>query len=252
MKIFDLTGKTALVTGGGRGLGRGIALALAEAGADVAVTSRTVDEIKAVSKEIESFSRRSFFQELDVRDANSMRSFVERIVKEQGQIDILVNAAGVNIRRPFLEITAEDWDFVMDINLRSVLLTSQLVIPYMAKMGKGKIINLASLTSQIGLKDLAIYGASKGGVAQITKAMAVEFAGDGIQVNAVGPGYFSTKMTKPVFDDEARRQWLISRIPMRRTGEDNDLAGVSIFLASNASDYITGQTIYVDGGWLAS
>lgn len=252
MKIFDLTGKTALVTGGGRGLGRGIALALAEAGADVALTSRTEEELKVVSKEIESLSRRSFYQDLDVRDANSMRSFVERIVEEQGHIDILVNAAGVNIRRPFLEITAEDWDFVMDINLRSVLLTSQLVIPHMAKMGKGKIINFASLTSQIGLKDMAIYGASKGGVAQITKAMAVEFAEAGIQVNAIGPGYYRTNMTKPAFDDEARRQWLISRIPMRRTGEDHDLAGVSIFLASNASDYITGQTIYVDGGWLAS
>lgn len=252
MRIFDLTGKTALVTGGGRGLGRGIALALAEAGADVALTSRTEEELKLVSKEIESLSRRSFYQVLDVRDANSMRSFVERIVEEQGQIDILVNAAGVNIRRPFLEITAEDWDYVMDINLRSVLLTSQLVLPYMVKMGRGKIINFASLTSQIGLKDMAIYGASKGGVAQITKAMAVEFAEAGIQVNAIGPGYFSTKMTKPVFDDEARRQWLISRIPMSRTGEDNDLAGVSIFLASNASDYITGQTIFVDGGWLAS
>lgn len=252
MKLFDLTGKTALVTGGGRGLGRGVALALAEAGADVAVTSRTADELKTVCQEIEGFSRKSFYQDLDVRDVDTMKMFVERIVEEQGHIDILVNAAGVNVRRPFLEIKAEDWDFVMDINLRSVLLTSQLVIPHMVTNGKGKIINFASLTSQIGLKDMAIYGASKGGVAQITKAMAVEFAEAGIQVNAIGPGYYSTKMTKPVFEDEARRQWLISRIPMRRTGEESDLAGVSIFLASSASDYITGQTIYVDGGWLAS
>jgi 2-deoxy-D-gluconate 3-dehydrogenase len=140
----------------------------------------------------------------------------------------------------------------MDVNLRSVLAASQIVIPYMQRVQQGRIINIASLTSEIGLRDMAAYGASKGGVSQLTKAMAVEFARDGIRVNAIGPGYFKTRLTEPVFRDEQRRDWILSRIPLGRTGEDRDLAGAAIFLASAASDYITGQTIYVDGGWLSA
>ncbi|GAX89009.1 glucose 1-dehydrogenase [Effusibacillus lacus] len=252
MRLFDLSGKTALVTGGGRGLGRGIALALAEAGADVAVVSRSKEELENVCQEMSKFSVRTFYQNMDIRDTEEMKSFVAKVVEEQGTVDILVNAAGVNIRRPFLEISESDWDFVMDVNLKSVFLTSQIVLPYMRKQQSGRIINIASLTSEIGMKDIAAYCASKGGVSQITKAMAVEFAEEGILVNAIGPGYYKTKLTEPVFNDDAKRDWILSRIPMRRTGEANDLAGVAIFLASPASDYITGQTIYVDGGWLIS
>lgn len=252
MRLFDLTGKTALVTGGGRGIGRSIALALAEAGADVAVTSRTKDELEKVCGEITEFSRKAFYQEMDIRDMNVMSEFTERLVKEQGSIDILVNAAGLNVRKSFLEFSEADWDYVMDVNLKSVMKCSQIVIPYMLKQKQGSIINIASLTSQIGLANAPAYCASKGGVSQLTKAMAVEFAQEGIRVNAIGPGYIRTKMTDAVFQDEKRVEWMLSRIPMGRTGEETDLQGLAIFLASKGSDYITGQTIYVDGGWLSS
>ena len=252
MKLFDLKGKTALVTGGGRGIGRTIALALAEAGADVALISRTKEELEQVCREIKQFSCKSFYQQMDIRDTDTMANFVDWLVKEQGSIDILVNAAGLNVRKSFLELSESDWDYVMDVNLKSVMRSSQVVIPYMREQRQGVIINIASLTSQIGLTNMAAYCASKGGVSQLTKAMAVEFAHEGIRINAIGPGYIRTKLTEAVFQDEKRMQWILSRIPMGRTGEESDLKGVSLFLASEASNYITGQTIYVDGGWLSS
>lgn len=252
LKLFDLHGKTALVTGGGRGIGKSIALALAEAGANVAVTSRTENELKNVADEISAFSRKSYYSPVDVRDKKSITSFVEEVVAQEGKIDILVNGAGTNRRLPFLEITEDDWDFVMDINLKSVLFTTQAVLPHMKKNKYGKIINIASLTSEIGFNNMTIYGASKGGVSQITKALAVEFANDGIYTNAIGPGYFKTEMTKVLFEDQEKVDWMLSRIPLNRIGNVEDLQGTAVFLASDASNYLTGQTIYVDGGWLIS
>ncbi|MFG6114147.1 SDR family NAD(P)-dependent oxidoreductase [Halobacillus sp. MO56] len=252
MKQFNLTGKTALVTGGGRGIGKSIALALAEAGANVAVTSRTESELKQVKEEVEEFSRKAYYSVVDIREKESIEYFVEEVVEQEGKIDILVNCAGTNKRLPFLEITEEDWNFIMDINLKSVLFVAQSVIPHMQKQQYGKIINIASLTSELGFKNMTTYGASKGGVSQITKALSTEFAEDGIVTNAIGPGYFKTEMTKSVFDDEKRVEWMKSRIPLKRTGNVEDLQGAAVFLASEASDYITGQTIYVDGGWLSS
>ena len=250
--LFDLNGKTALVTGGGRGIGRGIALALAEAGANVAVTSRTESELKSVASEISVLSRKAYYSTVDARNKEEIINFVEKVVQEEGKIDILVNGAGTNKRVPFLEVTEEDWDFVMDINLKSVLFATQAVIPHMKKQKYGKIINIASLTSEIGLNHMTIYGASKGGVSQITKALAVEFADDGILTNAIGPGYFKTEMTKVLFEDQQKVEWMKSRIPLKRTGNVEDIQGAAVFLASDASNYITGQTIYVDGGWLIS
>jgi NAD(P)-dependent dehydrogenase (short-subunit alcohol dehydrogenase family) len=250
--LFDLNGKTALVTGGGRGIGRGIALALAEAGANVAVTSRTESELKSVASEISALSRKAYYSTVDARNKEAISNFVEKVVQEEGKIDILVNGAGTNKRVPFLEVTEEDWDFVMDINLKSVLFATQAVIPHMKKQKYGKIINIASLTSEIGLNHMTIYGASKGGVSQITKALAVEFADDGILTNAIGPGYFKTEMTKVLFEDQQKVEWMKSRIPLKRTGNVEDIQGAAVFLASDASNYITGQTIYVDGGWLIS
>jgi NAD(P)-dependent dehydrogenase (short-subunit alcohol dehydrogenase family) len=252
LRLFDLNGKTALVTGGGRGIGRGIALALAEAGANVAVTSRTESELKSVASEISALSRKAYYSTVDARNKEAIINFVEKVVQEEGKIDILVNGAGTNKRVPFLEVTEEDWDFVMDINLKSVLFATQAVIPYMKKQKYGKIINIASLTSEIGLNHMTIYGASKGGVSQITKALAVEFADDGILTNAIGPGYFKTEMTKVLFEDQQKVEWMKSRIPLKRTGNVEDIQGAAVFLASDASSYITGQTIYVDGGWLIS
>ncbi|WP_408008421.1 SDR family NAD(P)-dependent oxidoreductase [Pseudalkalibacillus sp. A8] len=252
MKRFDLTGKTAVVTGGGRGIGKSIALALAEAGANVAVTSRTEAELKQVVHDIEALSRKAYYAAVDVRDKENIVSFIDEVALKEGKIDILVNGAGTNKRLPFLEVTEEDWDFVMDINLKSILFTTQAVIPHMRKQKYGKIINIASLTSMIGFKNMSVYGASKGGVSQITKALAVEFADDGILVNAIGPGYFKTEMTKEVFEDAQRVEWMKSRIPLKRTGHVEELQGTALFLATEASDYLTGQTIYVDGGWLIS
>jgi len=252
MQLFDLKGKTAVVTGGGRGIGRAIALALAEAGADVAITSRTDEELIKVGKEIEDFSRKSFYKAMDVRDKKSIDQFVAEIVEQQGSIDILVNAAGLNVRRAFLDFTEEEWDFVLDINLKGTVLACQTVLPYMIKQKQGKIINIASLSSVLGFKDMAAYAASKGAVSQLTKALAVEFAEQGINVNAIGPGYFSTKMTEPVFSDEKKLEWMMMRTPMKRIGEDLDLQGVAVFLASEASRYMTGQTMYIDGGWIVS
>lgn len=252
MEIFDLSGKTAIVTGGSRGLGRAITLALAEAGADIAVISKTKVELEKVHEEITQLSRKCMYEALDIRDAAAVRSFVERVANEQKSIDILVNAAGITVRKKFLDLTEDDWDLILDVNLKSCFTTSQIVIPYMQKQKNGKIINIASLTSEVAINETAAYGASKGGVKQLTKAMAVEFAKDGIQVNGIGPGYFKTKMTEPIFNEESRLQWMLSRTPMGRTGVAGDLAGAAVFLASTASDYMTGQIIFVDGGWLAN
>lgn len=251
LKQFDLTGKTALVTGGGRGIGRSIALGLAAAGANVAVTSRTEQQLKEVTCEIEAMSRKGYYSALDIRDQSSVKEFVKEVVEKEEKIDILVNAAGDNRRSPLLEVTEEDWQYIIDLNLKSVLFTTQAVIPYMQKLQYGKIINIASLTSVLGFKEMGTYAASKGGVSQLTKTMAVEFAEDGITANAIGPGYFKTNMTKSVFEDATRVEWMKSRIPMGRTGELAELQGAAVYLASDASKYVTGQTIYVDGGWLS-
>lgn len=252
MNNFDLSGKTALVTGGGRGIGRTIALALAEAGATVAVISRTESELKEVAEEIKTLSQKSYYESVDILDKEAIVSFVKYLIKKEGKIDILVNGAGTNKRIPFLEIDENDWDSVMDINLKSVVFASQAVIPYMRQQKHGKIINITSLTSEIGLKNMPMYGASKGGVSQLTKALAVDFADEGIFVNSIGPGYFETKMTESLFQDEKRVEWMKTRIPLKRTGNLEDIKGAAVFLASEGSNYITGQTIYVDGGWLIS
>lgn len=253
MRLFDLTGRTAIVTGGGRGIGKSIALALAEAGANVVVASRTESELKQVCEEIETtYGRKAYYRTLDIRDQQSIQNLVDYAIQEEEKIDILVNGAGTNVRGRLEDYDEADWDFVMDVNLKSVYLMSKAVIPHMKKRKYGKIINIASLTSELGFVNMPAYAASKGGVSQLTKVMAVELADDGILTNAIGPGYFKTEMTKPVFEDEERVKWMLSRIPLKRIGNLEDLKGTAVFLASSASDYITGQTIYVDGGWLIS
>jgi NAD(P)-dependent dehydrogenase (short-subunit alcohol dehydrogenase family) len=249
MYLFDLSGKTAVVTGGGRGLGKGVATGLAEAGANVVLVGNIEEDLKKTHSEL---ALNSNYYVLDVRDTQAVENMIQDVVSTQGSIDILVNAAGVQVRKPFLEITEEEYDFVLDVNLKSTFLLSQTVIPVMKEQGRGKIVNFASLTSAIGIRNVAPYVASKGGVAQLTKALALEFAEDGIQVNAIGPGYYKTEISKELFQDKENVNKLLSRIPMNRTGEPKDLAGTAIFLSSSASDYITGQTIYVDGGWLSS
>lgn len=253
MKLFDLTGKTALITGGGRGIGKSIATALAEAGADIIVASRTEAELKEVCSEIEKdYGRKAYYKTVDVTRQDSVEELVEFAIEKAENIDILVNGAGTNVRKTLVDLEEKDWDFVMDVNLKSVYLVSQQVLQHMIEKRSGKIINIASLTSELGFPNMPVYAASKGGVSQLTKAMAVEYAEYGIYANAIGPGYFKTEMTKVLFEDEARVEWMKSRIPLGRVGNLEDLQGTAIFLASEASNYITGQTIYVDGGWLIS
>lgn len=248
---MSLAGKVALVVGASHGLGRGIALALAEAGADLALAARSQGDLEETAGLARRIGRRALTLPADVRNLAQIRSTVERTLAQYGKIDILCNAAGVTRRKPILEVGEEEWDDVLDTNLKAVFFTSQMVARHMIPRRRGKIINIASLTSVIGIENIAVYGASKGGVAQLTKAMAVEWAKYRLNVNAIGPGYFRTKLTEAVFADPQRKAWIDGRIPFGHTGEPEDLAGAAVFLASEASDYITGQILFVDGGWTA-
>ncbi len=252
--FFGLEGKVALVTGAGRGLGRAMALALGQAGSDLALVSRSENELREVSEKIKSLAakRRVLLFPKDLALSEEIPGLVENIQAQFGRIDILVNNAGRNIRGPAENFDIQDWDAVVDLNLKSVFVIAQAVGRVMIRQGYGKIINTASLTSFIGLPDMVAYCASRGGVAQMTKALAVEWARYGIRVNAIAPGYFRTQLTQPLFQDPKRKEWILSKIPMGRTGDaEKDLSGVVVFLASPASDYLTGQTIVTDGGWLA-
>lgn len=252
LEKFSLTGKVAIVIGASRGLGRGMARALAEAGADLAIVARTSSSLEALAEDVKELGRRCLVLPSDVSKRSEMQVVVNRVIQAFGKIDILVNSQGTQVRKPAFEMTEQDWDGLMSVNLKSVFFFCQAVGREMARQGKGKIINVASLTSVIGLPNTSIYGASKGGVAQLTKALAVEWAPHHINVNAVLPGYYKTALTEDLFKDEDKAKWVLSRIPLGRTGLPEDLTGTVVFLSSEASDYITGQIIPVDGGWLSS
>lgn len=249
---FSLKGKTAMVIGASRGLGQGMAKALAEAGADLALVARSISSLEAFAEEMKALNRRCLVLPKDISKPSEIQEVVKRVIDFFGRIDILINSQGTQVRKPAFEMTEQDWDDLMSVNLKSVFFTCQAVGKEMVKQGKGKIINVASLTSVIGLPNISIYGASKGGVAQLTKALAVEWAPYHINVNAVLPGYYLTAMTEVLFKNEERRRWILGRIPLGRTGVPDDLAGTVVFLSSEASDYITGQIIPVDGGWLSA
>jgi 2-deoxy-D-gluconate 3-dehydrogenase len=252
LEKFSLTGKTAMVIGASRGLGQGMARALAEAGADLALVARTGSSMDELSEEVKGLNRKCLTLPQDVSRPSEIKTVVNRVMEAFGKIDILINSQGAQVRKPAFEMTEQDWDGLMAINLKSVFFFCQAVGREMARQGKGKIINVASLTSVIGLPNISIYGASKGGVAQLTKALAVEWAPYHINVNALLPGYYKTALTEDLFKNEERAKWVLSRIPLGRTGLPEDLAGTVVFLSSEASDYITGQIIPVDGGWLSS
>ncbi len=252
LEKFSLAGKTAIVIGASRGLGQGMARALAEAGADLALVARTASSLDELAKEMKALHRECLILPRDVSKLSEIQSMVSRVIEAFGKIDILINSQGAQVRKPAFEMTEQDWDGLMSVNLKSVFFFCQAVGRQMARQGKGKIINVASLTSAIGLPNISIYGASKGGVAQLTKALAVEWAPYHINVNAVLPGYYKTALTEDLLKNEERAKWVLSRIPLGRTGLPEDLAGTVVFLSSEASDYITGQIIPVDGGWLSS
>ncbi|TWH46253.1 SDR family NAD(P)-dependent oxidoreductase [Sporomusa sp. KB1] len=251
-QLFSLSGKVAVVTGAGHGLGKGYALALAGAGAVVACVGRSSDKLRETVEQIKKSGGNAIALTADIARLDDIQSTMQAVVDEFGRLDILVNNAGTEIPKGIVEVTPEDYDTIMAVNLKGLYFASQAAVKYMIPTRQGKIINAGSLASQIGLAEATVYSASKGGVLQFTKALAVEMAAHNIQVNAIGPGYFRTQMTESFFQDEEHNKWIANRIPAGRIGTTDDLAGAVIFLASPASDYITGQIIYVDGGWLAS
>jgi NAD(P)-dependent dehydrogenase (short-subunit alcohol dehydrogenase family) len=249
MDLFDLTGKVAMVTGSTKGLGETSAKALAKAGADVAVCGRNPADLKRVSAEIQAVGRKSAGFELDVLSKEKVKKGVEQILNHFGCVDILVNNAGTNYRVPVLEYPEEQWDLILNTNLKGYFLVAQAVVPQMIERGYGKVINMSSIFGKTPLPHQLAYSAAKGGVEQMTKVMALEWAKLGVRVNAIGPTYFETDMVKQIRNDPVRFNFINERTPMGRWGYPPELEGTVIFLAAPASDFITGQTIYVDGGW---
>ena len=250
-KLFDLSGRVALVTGAGRGLGRTMALALAAAGADVAVSSRTLSEITTLRDEIRALGRHSEAIQADITDNAQCEAMAAAAITSLGRIDILVNNAGINIRKPVLELTPEEYGLVLETNLKGYFHCARAVGRRMVAQGSGKVINISSIMGRVALPTQAAYASSKGAVEQLTKVLALEWASAGVQVNAIAPTYFETELTRPLFDDPERKNFISERTPMGRWGQPHELAGAVIFLASGASSYITGHTLVVDGGWTA-
>jgi 2-deoxy-D-gluconate 3-dehydrogenase len=249
IESFDLTGKVAIVTGGYQGLGRGMAIGLAEAGADVALVDR--QEATETAGLVRSLGRKALTFTADLMSIESIPSIVQKTVEAFGKVDILINNAGTIRRTPAIDYSEKDWDDIMAVNSKTVFFFSQAVARDMMKRKAGKIINIASLLSFQGGIIVPAYAASKGAVAQITKALANEWAAHGINVNAIAPGYMATDNTKALREDPVRSRAILDRIPAGRWGKPQDLAGVAVFLASPASDYVNGHVLVVDGGWLA-
>lgn len=247
---FSLLGKLAVITGGSRGLGQGIAVALATAGADI-VSLQTQDDAPETRKEVTAHGRRFFSYACDLSLLQNAGTLAAKIETECGPVDILVNNAGVQRRHPAAEFPLSDWDFVLQVQLRSVFLLCQAFGKRMLERGHGKIINLASLLSFSGGLTVPAYAAAKGGVAQLTKALTNEWAGKGINVNAIAPGYMATDMNTALIADATRNEQIMARIPAGRWGQPADVGGPAVFLASAASDYVHGQILCVDGGWMA-
>ena len=247
--LFDLGGKVAVVTGANTGIGQGLAIALAEAGADVALVGRTpADE---TAHKVRSAGRRAALVSADLSTIAPVRQVVEQTVAELGGLDILVNNAGIIRRADALEFSEQDWDAVIDTNLKSIFFLCQAAARHMVQQGKGKIINIASMLSFQGGIRVPSYTASKSGVAGLTKLLANEWAVNGINVNAIAPGYIATNNTAALQADETRNRQILERIPAGRWGRPSDLAGAVVFLASEASNYVQGHILAVDGGWLA-
>jgi len=246
--LFDLTSKTALVTGASRGLGRQFARALAAAGADLAITSRSSESLAPVAEELRKFGRRVACVELNVREQASIESAVAAAIQQLGHLDILVNNAGCNIRKRAVEVTWDDWNTILDTNLRGAFFVAQAVARHMIPRRTGRIINIGSVTCVAGYAGMGPYGASRGGIKQLTMSLAHDWGQYGITVNCLAPGWFKTEQSRALYEMPGWVEYLCERIPLGRPGQVGDLDGALLLLASDASRYITGQTILVDGG----
>jgi NAD(P)-dependent dehydrogenase (short-subunit alcohol dehydrogenase family) len=251
LEIFSLKGKTAIVTGGSRGFGKAIAMGLAEAGANVVVTSRTQADLDQVAEAIKAKGGNALAIAADATDAASIKAMAAKAVETFGGIDILVNNAGQGNNVPFLMMSEEDWDRVINVNLKGYFLCTQTIGAYMFKAKKGSIINISSAMGTYPLPFLTHYAASKGGVNAMTKCLAQEWATRGIRVNAIAPSYFATDINKHAMEDENITKLIMSRTPVNRWGQVEELVGLVIYLASDASTFMTGAIVPLDGGWSA-
>ncbi|MCC7165014.1 MAG: glucose 1-dehydrogenase [Anaerolineae bacterium] len=250
--IFSLTNKTAIVTGGGRGLGRAIAIGLAQFGADVALVARTENELQKTAREVETQGRRALVYPSDVSNKQAIERVVNDVIAQWGRVDILVNNAGVDAAKPAIEYTEEDWDFVLDVNLKGYFLFAQAVARHMKETGGGAIVNNSSICGDVAVKNIVAYNASKGGVNMLTRTLAVEWAPYNIRVNAFSPAYMEAFMPGAASEHDEKKEASIRELtPLGRRGRPEELVGPVVFLASDASSYVTGEILMVDGGWTA-
>jgi NAD(P)-dependent dehydrogenase (short-subunit alcohol dehydrogenase family) len=251
LQLFSLDGRVALVTGASGDIGAAIAGGLASAGAALALSGRSPERLERTRASIAAAGGQAGVFPADLAAEGAPQALAEAVAAQLGRIDILVNCAGMNRRQPVAEVTGTTYDAIMAANLRSAFFLSQAALPHMIRQGGGKVINIGSLTVTTGLADVSVYGMTKSALAQLTKTMAVEWAQHNIQVNCLAPGFIATELTAPLFARARRRRWILERVPLARPGRPSDLVGMAIYLSAPASDFTTGQTIYVDGGFTA-
>jgi len=250
--LFSLEGRTAVVVGGTTGIGHALSLGLAEAGADVIASARRQDQVEAIAAEIEAKGRKTLRITSDVRDRNSLENLSSTVLNSFGKVDILVNCAGITKRAPSLDFPEDSWNDILDTNLTGTMRSCQVFGKHMLSRGYGRIINIASISTFLGLFEVTAYGASKAAVGELTKSLAVEWSRHGVMVNAIAPGFFRTALNAALLDGTDRGREILTRSPMGRFGKIEELVGAAVFLASEAASFITGEILVVDGGYLAS